>query len=233
MADDALAHAVAALRECFEECGLWLGAAAPVSGPTLAAARKRLFAGATDMGTLSAEFGLPLVTTALAPWSHWVTPIDAAKRFDTRFFVALAPPGQEPAVDERETITLVWANPADALARHARDELALEFATLRTLKSLLPFDSAAALLEQARRPRELSTIVCRNCSGWPPGMAFSSIGHAMRSTACFDTGRHAKPRSSRRFAIWASPHSASSSAPSTTTCPCACMQPHNGPCSPT
>lgn len=168
--DAALGHAVAALRECFEECGLWLGCD-EADARALAAARQRLHAGASGMAAISVELGLPLATSALQPWSHWVTPIDAPKRFDTRFFVALAPPGQQPTVDECETITLVWVNPADALAQHAKAELPLEFATRCTLASLLPFDSAAALMRYARyarAPREMATVhprVARTAGG--------------------------------------------------------------------
>jgi len=165
--DVALAHAVAALRECFEECGLWLGCD-EADARALAAARHRLHSGVPGMAAISVELGLPLATSSLQPWSHWVTPIDAPKRFDTRFFVALAPPGQQPTVDERETITLVWVNPADALAQHAKAELPLEFATRRTLDSLLPFDSTAALMQYARAPREIAAIhprVARTGSG--------------------------------------------------------------------
>ena len=168
LGDSTLAFVVAALRECFEECGLWLGADRPVEAQTLAAARCRLLAGQTDIGTISAELALPLATGALAPWSHWVTPIDAPKRFDTLFFVALAPPGQEPAIDEGETITAVWMNPARALAAHADAALPLEFATVRTLQSLLPFASTMSLMTAARRPRKLQAIhprVARTLAG--------------------------------------------------------------------
>jgi 8-oxo-dGTP pyrophosphatase MutT (NUDIX family) len=154
----ALAFMVAALRECFEECGLWLGAGADVDLRQLADARHRMAMGTTNLGSVSAELGQALATTALAPWSHWVTPIDVAKRFDTIFFVALAPPVQEPLVDAGEAIRAVWVNPTQALTLHAAGELPLEFATRHTLESLRPFDTSASLMQAARSPRHIRAI---------------------------------------------------------------------------
>lgn len=165
----ARAFAVAALRECFEECGLWLLPAhrpeAPISGPhcagpqgavpapaasLLRGLRRRLHAGEA-FAALAAEGQLPLATSVLQPWSHWVTPLGLPKRFDTLFFVAAAPPDQAPSADERETTTLAWVHPAAALAAHRGGGFPMEFATVQTMQSLAPFASrpAAALLAQA------------------------------------------------------------------------------------
>jgi len=144
--EQALPYAVAALRECFEECGLWLGVRA--TAPALAALRARLHAG-EPIATLAEEAGLPLATSVLQPWSHWVTPVGLSKRFDTLFFVAPAPAGQQPTVDAGETTLLAWVHPAQALAGHARGEFPMEFATVSTVQSLQPFASVAALLAHA------------------------------------------------------------------------------------
>ena len=149
--DLAGAYAVGALRECFEECGLWLGA---VQGQTpaqgWAGLRARLHGGEPLAG-LAAGSGLRLGTSALQPWSHWVTPVGLPKRFDTLFFVAEAPPGQVPEVDAGETTALAWVHPPQALAEQAQGRFPMEFATLRTVESLLPFAQrgVAALLAHA------------------------------------------------------------------------------------
>jgi len=166
-----LSFMVAALRECFEECGLWLGAEPNIDLHTLEDTRRRLCTGASAGGgavQISAALSQPLATTALAPWSHWVTPIDVAKRFDTIFFVALAPPGQEAFANTGETTRALWINPARALAMHADGELPLEFATRHTLESLLPFDTAASVMQAARTPRQIHAIhprIARTPSG--------------------------------------------------------------------
>lgn len=135
----ALAFSVAALRECFEECGLWLGAPDHYNPPGgWAALRAQAHAGAS-FASLSQVAQLPLATHALQPWAHWVTPVGVPKRFDTLFFVAAAPVGQEPSVDEGETTTLAWVHPPAALAARERGEFQIEFATVQTVESLLPF----------------------------------------------------------------------------------------------
>jgi 8-oxo-dGTP pyrophosphatase MutT (NUDIX family) len=160
----ACAFAVAALRECFEECGLWLLPAlrpeAPAAGlrdpaqvppaSLLRGLRRRLHAGEA-FAALAAQAQLPLATSVLQPWSHWVTPLGLPKRFDTLFFVAAAPPDQAPSADEAETTTLAWVHPAAALAAHRGGGFPMEFATVQTMQSLAPFASrpAAALLAQA------------------------------------------------------------------------------------
>lgn len=78
-------------------------------------------------------------TRALQPWSHWVTPLGLPKRFDTLFFVCRAPAGQLPRPDATETTTLAWIAPQAALDAHAAGNFQMEFATLNTLRSLLPF----------------------------------------------------------------------------------------------
>jgi 8-oxo-dGTP pyrophosphatase MutT (NUDIX family) len=150
--DQALAYAVAALRECFEECGLWLGAPdhhhpAPDGWAPL---RALLHAGHA-LADLAPRAGAPLATSALQPWSHWVTPLGLPKRFDTLFLVTRAPAGQVPEVDAGETTALAWVHPPAALAAHGRGEFPMEFATIRTVESLQPFATAgvAALLAHA------------------------------------------------------------------------------------
>lgn len=158
--DAARAYAVAGLRECFEECGLWLGApdhhAPPGGWPAL---RARLHAG-ESLAALARSVDAPLATTTLQPWSHWVTPDGLAKRFDTLFFVCRAPAGQVPQVDEGETTALAWVHPPEALAAHARGEFPMEFATVRTVESLQPFalGSVAALLAHAAALRSLPPL---------------------------------------------------------------------------
>lgn len=156
--DQATAFAVAGLRECFEECGLWLGAPDDHLPPEgWAPLRARLHGGAT-LAALAAEAGLPLATSGLQPWSRWVTPAGLPKRFDTLFLVARAPTGQVPEVDAGETTTLAWVQPAAALAARSRGEFQMEFATVATVQSLVPFASVADLLAHAAAQTTLPAI---------------------------------------------------------------------------
>jgi 8-oxo-dGTP pyrophosphatase MutT (NUDIX family) len=157
--DQAAAWAVGGLRECFEECGLWLGAAGL---PDAAALRARLHAG-EPLAALAASAGRPLHTSALQPWAHWITPAGVPKRFDTLFFVARAPQAQEPSVDEGETTTLAWVHPPDALAAQARGEFQMEFATVSVMQSLQPHAGQAvqALLGHAAALATIPAVLPR------------------------------------------------------------------------
>src|SRR3954454_7788934 len=86
----------------------------------------------------------------LLPWSRWITPEPVPVRFDTRFYVALAPPHSPPRPDGRETIEAVWVSPAGALERHGAGELDLVFPTIKHLESLLPYSTSDEVLEAAR-----------------------------------------------------------------------------------
>ena len=99
-------------------------------------------------------------TRALAPWSRWVTPLGLPKRFDTLFFVARAPEGQVPRPDERETTLLEWVAPRGALDAHAGGAFQMEFATVATVRSLLPFAgrSVQDILDHAAALRQLQPV---------------------------------------------------------------------------
>jgi len=94
-------------------------------------------------------------------FAHWITPVGPTRRYDTRFFVAAAPPEQHPAHDDRETIASVWISPADALERHARKEFDMIFPTIKNLEAIGRFDKAADLIAAAAAVDEVKTILPR------------------------------------------------------------------------
>ena len=87
--------------------------------------------------------------TELVPWSRWITPEVEPVRFDTRFYVALAPAHSPPRPDGAETTEADWFSPREALKRHRNGELSLVFPTIKHLESLLPYSSSAEVLEAA------------------------------------------------------------------------------------
>lgn len=86
----------------------------------------------------------------LVEFSRWITPAEVAVRFDTRFYLAELPNGQEPYVDGQECVALDWYTPAGALAAFEREEIALVFPTIKHLEQLEPFANADELLQHAR-----------------------------------------------------------------------------------
>ncbi len=96
------------------------------------------------------EAGIQLPAEAeLRRWSRWITPEIVPVRFDTRFYVALAPAHSPPRPDGAETTEAAWISPSEALDRHGHGELSLVFPTIKHLESLLPYGSAAEVLAAA------------------------------------------------------------------------------------
>jgi glyoxylase-like metal-dependent hydrolase (beta-lactamase superfamily II)/8-oxo-dGTP pyrophosphatase MutT (NUDIX family) len=166
LARGGLAYWVAAVRECFEEAGLLyaqapgaadLVAPAGAAAERLAAWRAPLHRGERTLAQLCAAGGWQLALDRLVYVSHWLTPPLRIKRYDTRFFVAAAPPGQTARCDGVELTEQRWLRPADALAQ--ADALRLMTPTRKTLEALARFDRVEPLLAWARAPREIARIM--------------------------------------------------------------------------
>jgi 8-oxo-dGTP pyrophosphatase MutT (NUDIX family) len=87
---------------------------------------------------------------ALVKFSRWITPAQVQIRFDTHFFLAPLPDGQEPRVDGEEVVELGWYAPQAALDAHAAEQIALVFPTIKHLEQLSGFGSVDELLAYAR-----------------------------------------------------------------------------------
>ena len=99
------------------------------------------------------ETGLVVTPADLHYFSHWITPEGVPKRYDTRFFVALAPAGQ-PTHDEREHTESTWIRPADALARHRAGGFEMILPTIANLEAIGTFATAGELLAAAEATTE-------------------------------------------------------------------------------
>jgi glyoxylase-like metal-dependent hydrolase (beta-lactamase superfamily II)/8-oxo-dGTP pyrophosphatase MutT (NUDIX family) len=160
-----LDYHLAALRECFEECGLLFADDAegvPLGADAVARLqpwRMPLHRGEQTLAAFCADNALRFAVDRLAYLSHWLTPLGRAKRFDARFFIAEAPAGQAALHDGVEMTAHRWIRPADALAQG--DALKLMGPTRATLQTLAGFDSARAAMAWARSPREVPRIFPR------------------------------------------------------------------------
>jgi 8-oxo-dGTP pyrophosphatase MutT (NUDIX family) len=110
---------------------------------------------------LHEEAGIELRDGAeLVLYSRWITPEFVAVRFDTRFYIALAPAHSPPRPDGAETVDAGWYEPARALELHAADKLELVFPTIKHLESLARYRSADQALAGARE-REVEPVLPR------------------------------------------------------------------------
>lgn len=100
---------------------------------------------------LSEEAGIEIAGDEdLWPWSRWITPEVVPVRFDTRFYLAQAPPHARPTADGDEVVAAEWVAPADALDRRRGGEFELAFPTIKHLEGLCAYPTAAAALADAR-----------------------------------------------------------------------------------
>src|SRR3954447_16056268 len=110
---------------------------------------------------LGEEAGIGLDGDAeLLPWSRWITPEVVPIRFDTRFYIALAPAHASPEPDGEEVVDATWLAPGDAIERHRAGEFELSFPTIKHLEGLLEYASADDAIAAARG-REVHAVLPR------------------------------------------------------------------------
>ncbi|HEY9378026.1 MAG TPA: NUDIX hydrolase, partial [Jiangellaceae bacterium] len=111
----------AAIRETFEESGVLLASSLDRStvtptGPAWEDARQALVARRLALSDLLERHRLAIRTDLLRPWAHWVTPRFEPRRYDTWFFLAALPDGQQARDVSGEADRAAWTRPRDALA---------------------------------------------------------------------------------------------------------------------
>jgi 8-oxo-dGTP pyrophosphatase MutT (NUDIX family) len=87
---------------------------------------------------------------ALVPFSRWITPAQIKIRFDTLFYLAELPDGEEASADGDECVDARWFAPRDALSAYEREEIQLVFPTIKTLEQLAAHASPADAIAAAR-----------------------------------------------------------------------------------
>ena len=120
------AFAIAALRETFEEAGILIARGRGAPNLLTAALARRIVAAHRGGGDRAGfvdvirSAGLELATDLLVRFAHWITPIGLPKRYDTHFFIVVAPVDQTGAHDGTESVEGYWVRPAIAL-QEAKD----------------------------------------------------------------------------------------------------------------
>lgn len=170
IASGGLAYWVAAIRESFEEAGILLayddaGGVLSLADPQVAARfvehRRAVDTGARRLADVCEEEGLTLAAERIHYFSHWITPLGAPRRYDTRFFVGAAPAEQEPLHDNREAIATLWVRPGEALMRQRRGELEMILPTIRSLEAIAGFERSEDLLAAAAAIESVPAILPR------------------------------------------------------------------------
>jgi 8-oxo-dGTP pyrophosphatase MutT (NUDIX family) len=149
-------YVIAAIRECYEEAGVLLAKDANgksvTDGHRALAHRNAVHDGSIGLRELCAQHHLTPAVDDLVWISHWITPIgESSRRFDTRFFIAVAPLDQVSRHDDNETIASAWIGPREALRRREQRELTMMPPTIKNLEFVAAHRNAAAAMEAAGR----------------------------------------------------------------------------------
>lgn len=148
--EEAVPWLVAAVRETFEEAGVWLGDGQPPEELRAPLARRELV-----LAQVLADHPVQLDLQRLHPWSRWVTPEAEPKRYDTRFFVAVVDEDRG-RHDEDETVRSGWYTPEELLSGVDAGRFPMAPPTWWTLRELHRCGSLAgvrsALPERVVRP---------------------------------------------------------------------------------
>ncbi len=148
-----IAFGLAAIRETFEEAGVFLARKNRDGDNSLENNGERPSTGELDEEWLHrkvSDEGWLLSFSNLFPWSHWITPEVMPKRFDTRFFLAFMPEDQECIPDDYETVHGLWISPLKGLQGNLQREIPLSPPTLVTLHELLKFETLDSLRREIR-----------------------------------------------------------------------------------
>ena len=153
--DNGLRYWVAAIRECFEECGVLLANQCDreftyrdsSQVEEFDRTRHALAENELEFKEWVTANGLTLATSRVHYFSHWITPEFAPARFNTRFFVAEMPTNQMAIEHATELVSGTWINPKRALRLFALGEWQMIVPTLTSLRMLCGYESTRALVE--------------------------------------------------------------------------------------
>jgi len=163
---EAMAFRLAAIRETFEECGVLFarpnGSDALIDGASLRNVehthRAPLAAGQISFDAVLTAYHLLPATDLLTHFAHWITPRNQPKRYDTHFFLAVAPPEHLAAHDGEEAVDSLWITPRQVLTDTAAGRFKLVFATQMNLMKLATYQTTADALTAAREANVVAVL---------------------------------------------------------------------------
>ncbi|GAA3035542.1 NUDIX domain-containing protein [Gordonia defluvii] len=143
----------AAVRETFEECGVLLVTHVDGSSPDVAAlmpARAALESRELSFAEFLREHDLALRADLLRPLAHWITPKSEQRRYDTRFFLAELPAGQDADAETSEVEEAQWYSASRALSDWTAGKHFLLPPTWTQLRDLAAYETVGELFAAKR-----------------------------------------------------------------------------------
>lgn len=143
----------AAVRETFEECGVLLASRADGTALDVQAfepARAALEAREFSLAEFLRDQRLVLRADLLRPLAHWITPENEKRRYDTRFFLAALPAGQQADDHTSEVDEALWRSASGALQDWSNGDCFLLPPTWSQLRAVAQSGTVADLLATER-----------------------------------------------------------------------------------
>jgi 8-oxo-dGTP pyrophosphatase MutT (NUDIX family) len=174
--DEARALVIAAVRETYEESGILLagtpdGQTVIPAGADWDADRAAVRAGKLPFPDLLVKHGLVILADRIVPWARWITPAAEPRRYDTRFFAAIVPPGQTVDGHLAEADKISWVAPGTALDDAREGKIMLLPPTASTLGEFAAVtDDLPRVLAQDRAITPIQPVI-----GTDDGQAYLEI----------------------------------------------------------
>ncbi len=163
-----LAYWIAAVRECFEEAGVLmaydsrselLDLSASAAQEKFSLLRDKVHKDPHTLANICEQEQLTLALDKIHYFSHWITPEGAPKRYDTRFFVAVAPPQQIGHHDENETVDHRWIQPQQALDECEQGKFTMIFPTIKNLQEIAQYTTTESLIDAVKTKNSFPAIL--------------------------------------------------------------------------
>lgn len=153
-ADELLSYRIAAIRETWEEAGIFLARHTGADFFIDQAETDRLASAyrnpAMELATIAEREKIELATDRLVRYAHWITPTAEPRRFDTQFFIAVAPAAQNAAPDGYESLDCFWFTPDRVLREADAGRALIVFPTRLNLLKLARSRTTDEALDRAR-----------------------------------------------------------------------------------
>lgn len=152
--DDLVAR-IAAIRETIEEVGVGVAIEGKIDHALVQTIRNGLHQGAS-LADLLLHFKLRIDPYRLTPYTRWIPRLQAARRFDTRFYVAEAPEDALATADGTETSHAAWATANAHIDDATSGRRTVIYPTMRNLERLAACQSYDDIIALANRhPMEI------------------------------------------------------------------------------
>ncbi|KAI8816385.1 uncharacterized protein EV422DRAFT_290559 [Fimicolochytrium jonesii] len=196
---DTLPLRLAALRETFEETGLFLThPPLPLPPQTSTHWRHLIHTSGHEFHTLCTSLSAAPRVNALVLWANWITPVAQKARFDTFFYLTVldSAEGHDVSADGTECTEARWWTPREALEAYQRGEISLivpQYLTLLELSHLHLSDLRSYISGETRRTAQQLAPICPEPLSSADGLLTMAMPGDWEYPGCSSEGSDGKP----------------------------------------